>query len=104
RRRGKAGEIHDEHQQQELARKRCAALVGPSAIPPNEQPAGNGDRGEEKERIDDAAIRQQRIEQVTKHAGRSQGSEPKLSRSGSNYRWESFVVSQAQPTRLPGLF
>jgi len=66
---GKAGEIADEDQKQDFAAERQRAPTCPVAIHPKDQPAGNYDRAQDKDRKDQTAIRKKRIDKLAEHIG-----------------------------------
>ena len=68
---GKAGEIDDENQEQDFAAQRQGVRTGAMAVQPKDQPAGNHDRAQDKNRKDKTAIRKKRIDKVGEHIGRS---------------------------------
>ena len=48
--------------------------TSPMAVHPKDQPAGNDDRSQDKNRKGETAIRKKRIEKLAEHVGRSLGS------------------------------
>src|SRR6185369_1287373 len=60
-----------EGQEQELARERRTECARSTAIEPEEQPERDGDRAQDEERVEDAAIGQQRVQQMAEHVGGS---------------------------------
>jgi len=68
---GKAGEIDDEGQEQDLAVERQGVPTSPMAVQPKDQPTGNDYRTQDKNRKSKTAIRKKRIDKVAEHIGRS---------------------------------
>src|SRR5512132_3788653 len=64
---GKAGEVDDEDQEQDLAVERQRLPAIPMAVQPKDQPTGNDDRAQGKNRKGKTAIRKKRIDKVAEH-------------------------------------
>ena len=68
---GKAGEIEDEGQEQDFAAERQGVPTSPMAVQPKDQPTGNDDQTQDKNRKGKTAIRKKRIDKLAEHIGSS---------------------------------